>query len=500
MRMPGSHCFLLVLFCAVLAQAGALPPHEDRSGSASGAAAAPPPGDEFNERFERVDKHDTAALFELAQWCSEKKRKKEYRVVCSMILEIEPDHEGANVGLGRVRYGGEWMTPEKRSELIAERRAARMRALGLVEYKGAWVTPAEKDMLEKGFVRHEGRWMTPAEARAARGFVQEGGRWINAADLPLVREMDRFEKEQGVVTAYTSSDHFAVFSEFGEDYNQKLIRVLEKGFDWFEELFGTQKIETLSGGRKVLVALFNERKAFDAHVTFFSAFQENMSENWTRKARGVLGFAWWDPTCYSVAYLGPRDEVQATGQILHQTGRVLLNRRGYNYHFLPPWLDEAFASLFEYTVTGQIWASSIQGRNLVSSVGDDDLFSGEGWRGLLSTLVARGIDPPFEELMTKEMDMMDEDDVAKAIGLVKFLADQGDGRLDRFVDHIQSRLPKDDAIAWNDPHAVQVQLEAIEIALGVTPEEADLAFRTAWTKASSPPPDDRKTPGKQESP
>ena len=489
MRMPWSHCLPLVVLCVLLALDG-------RSSSASWAAASGIPGDEFEERLDRVDKRDAAALFELAQWCVEKKKKREYPVVLTMILKIEPDHEGANIGLGRVKYEGRWMAPEERSEIIAERRAVRMRALGLVEYKGAWVTPAEKDMLDKGFVRHDGRWMTPAKARAAQGFVQEGGRWIVAVDLPLVREMDRFEKEQGIVTAYTSSDHFAVFSEFGEDYNQKLTASLEKGFDWFEELFGAQKIDRLAGGRKILVALFNERKAFDAHDTFFSAFQENMSENWTRKARGVLGFAWWDPTCYSVAYKGPRDEAQAAGQILHQAGRILINRRGYNYHFLPPWLDEAFAALFEYTVTGQIWASSIQGRNLVSSVGDDDLFSGEGWRGLLSKLVARGIDPPFEELMTKEMDMMDEDDVAKAMGLVQFLADQGEGRLDRFVDHIQSRLPKDDAIAWDDPHAVQVQLEAIEIALGVTPEEADLAFRTAWTEAMNEPADDPKSPGR----
>jgi|GEM_PF-3006653 len=489
MRMARSVWLPVLALCASFSLAWALPAHESRSpaaGTAQGAARGG--GDEFEERLDRVDKQDGDALFELAQWCLEKKRTTEYRTVLNMIVAIEPGHEGANIGLGRVRYEGRWMTPDERSALIAERRAARMRALGLVEHKGAWVTPGEKEMLDKGFVRHDGRWMTPGEAKAAQGFVQEGGRWIVAADLPLVREMDRFEKEQGVVTAYLSSEHFALFSEFGDDYNRKLAAALEKGFAWFEELFGPQKIDTLAGGRKILVVLLNEREAFDAHVTFFSAFQENMSENWTRKARGVLGFAWWDPTCYSVAYKGPREEAQATGQILHQTGRVLVNRRGYNYHFLPPWLDEAFAALFEYNVTGRIWASSIQGRNLVSSLGDDDLFSGEGWRGLLSKLVARGIDPPFEELMTKEMDMMDEDDVAKAIGLVQFIVDQGEGRFARFVDHIQSRLPKNDAIAWDDPLAVQVQLEAIEAALGVTPEEADLAFRTAWVEAAKESP------------
>ncbi len=475
-------CLLLILF------------------SAAPAAAHGPAQEEFEERLERIDQKDTVALFDLARWCAEKKKNKEYRLVLNMIVEIDPDHEGANIGLGRVKFEGRWMTPEKRSELIAERRAARMRALGLVEHKGAWITPAEKEMLQKGYVRHEGRWVTPGEARAAQGFVQEGGRWIQASDVALVREMDRFEKAEGIVTACTSSAHFAVFSEFGEDYNEKLIASLEKGYEWYEELFGERKIEKLAGGRKILVALFDGREAFDSYVTFFSGFQENMTEDWSRKARGVLGFAWWDPTCYSAAYKGPREQTQATGQILHQTGRILLNRRGYNYHFLPPWLDEAFASLFEYTVTGQISASNIQGRNLVSSVGDDDLFSGEGWRGVLSQLVEREIDPPLDELMQKEMDMMDEDDVAKAIGLVRFIAGQGGGRLDRLVDHIQSKLPRDDSIAWDDPQAVQVQLDAIEIALGLTPEEADLAFRVAWKADEKEPADDQKGPGKQESP
>jgi hypothetical protein len=357
--------------------------------------------------------------------------------------------------------------------------------MGLVEYRGAWVTPKEKEMLERGFVRHEGKWMTPAEAKAAEGYVQEEGEWVKRDDVPLLREMKEFRQSSDVVTAFLSTEHFGIFSEFGDGFNRKLAAKLERGHDWFEKIFGASRGLALFGGRKPLVAVFNERKSFDSYVTFFSGFQENMTDGWTRHAREVLGFAWWDPTCYSAAYKGPRAEEEVMGQILHQVGHVLVNRKGYNFHYLPPWLDEGFASLYEYQASEQNWAFCIQGRNLISSLNDNDLFSGDGWRGLLGRLVHRGIDPEFTPLMAKDMDLMDQDDVAKAMGVMLFLADREGGTAGIFLDIVQRRLPRE-AVAWDDATVIQVQLDALEQALSAGPEEVDLAFRTWWKAAAAP--------------
>ena len=437
--------------------------------------------DDFEERLKRIDRADGPALFELAVLCKKKGRKKEYRRVLTLVLEADPDHEKANKALGRVKYKGKWITPEKRKALVAAERAERMKAIGLVEYKGAWVTPEEKAMLEKGLVLHRGKWMTAEEMKAAEGYVREGGEWIKKEDLPSVVEMNKFEKEFGVPTVFFSTAHFAVFSELGDGFNRNLAGRLEKGWEWFEGFSGSKMKTSLLGDRKAHVCVFDRRESYDKYVTCFSRFQENVTEEWTGGARQALGFAWWDPACYSVAYRGPREIVEVSGQILHQIGHVLINRKGYNYHFLPPWLDEGFAALFEQTVTGRNRAFCIEGRNLVSSLHDKQLFSGVGWSGLLSELVVRGDDIPLTELMVKGMDEIDQDDAAKAIGLVRFLGEQGGRKVGVFLATLQRMIPRD-MNEWIDPAVVQSQLDAFRAGFATTPEDVDAAFRALWRK------------------
>jgi hypothetical protein len=466
---------LVILSAAVLLWSSLLP---------VGRAQDTDPLDAFRQRLERTDKQDPAALHELAAWCRKNRLKTQNRQVLELILVIDAGNEKANVELGRVRYRGKWVTPERRKTLIAQRRAERMRSLGFVSHRGAWVTPEEKEMLEKGFVRHEGKWVTPAEKKAAEGDVIEDGRRVGRSDLSLLDEMKRFEEEHKLTTAFYSSEHFAVFSEFGDGYNHNLAERLEAGYFWFEKFFGKTKTADLFGGRRPAALIFDDRKTFDAYVDFFSRFQENMSESWAARARRVLGFAWWDPTCFSVAYKGPREDREVDGQILHQMGHVLVNRKGYNYHFLPPWLDEGVAALFEHSASGHNWAFCIQGRNMVSAIESDDLFSGEGWTGLLDALVLRGIDPDLTDMMVKDLDLLDQDDVAKAMGLVLFLAEEKPGSAGLFLSEIQRRIPRGVA-AWDDPGTVQIQHDALNMALSAAPEEIDLAFRAWWAARSA---------------
>lgn len=458
--------------------------------------------DSFRDRLSRIDRSDTKALYDLALWCQQKKKVTEFKEVLEIILRADPDHEGANKGLGRVKFEGSWMTRERRAEILAARRAEKMKAFGLVEYQGAWVTLKEREMLEKGMVFRNGRWVTPEEVKSAEGYLREDGQWVKKDDIAAIRRMKGFHKQHDVVTAFHSSDHFVLFSEFGDAFNQRLAGKLEKGYRWFETVFGKTRGFGFVGGRKIVVAVFDERGSFESYVAYFSSYQENMTADWSRQARQVLGFAWWDPDCYSVTYRGPREEDEVAGQILHQVGHILINRKGYNFHFLPPWLDEGFSALLEFEASQANWAFCIQGRNLISSVNMDDLFSDTGWIGVLDSLVDKGYDPPFSQLMIKSMDQMDADDVAKAMGLVRFLVGLGEGKLAGLLDLIQRHVPRE-MESWNDPFVVQVQLDALSQVLGATPEEVELAFQSAWIASSrqqedAAPGDRKDDPGKDQ--
>lgn len=470
-KAAGALCLLLLF----LQQGGGAEPARPLPG---------PPGlrEEFEERLKAVDAADAAGLYDLSLWCRTKKLKKERRRVLEMALRADPGHEKANRELGRVRYKGKWMTPEERDVLVAARRARTMEAMGLVFHEGSWVTKEEKAALEKGLIKYKGRWIAPGQVKQADGMVQVGGEWVKKEDSAILNRMQAFTACSGVQTSTLFTRHFCLFTEFGDSYNRDLAGRLEKGLAWFAAAFGSRPGLALFGGRKLVVCVFDERDAFDRFVTFFSGFEENITDDWTRSARLVLGFAWWDPDCFSVTYRGTRGKEEMTAQVVHQVGHILINRNGYNYHFLPPWLDEGFAILFEEAALGCNKAFCIQGRNLVSSLNQGDLYSGSGWRGLIEELVFRDFDPSFADLMAREMDLMDQDDAAKAAGVLEFLAGNGVSSMSAFLKVVQQGLPRQPDLSWGDPPVLQVQLDALEAGFATVPEDVDAAFRIALKK------------------
>jgi len=222
---------------------------------------------EFEERLKKIDPTDTKALYDLSVWCGEKRLKKERQKVLEMILDVDPEHEKANRGLGRVRYEGKWLTPADRDALVAAKRAETMRALGLVKYKGSWITREEKASLEKGLVLHKGKWIKPDQVKQADGLVQVNGEWVKREDSAVLNRMQAFTACSGVKTSFHFTRHCCLFTEFGDSYNRSLAAKLEKGFAWFAEKYGVQLGPALFGGQKLVICAFDEREAFDRFVT-----------------------------------------------------------------------------------------------------------------------------------------------------------------------------------------------------------------------------------------
>ncbi|MHC4341546.1 MAG: hypothetical protein ACYSX0_15210, partial [Planctomycetota bacterium] len=87
----------------------------------------------YHERLEAA--MDADAVMAVAAWALEKNFKENVlKPLHLRALEMDPDHEGANLALGRVRYQGEWMTPEGRDLRMKEEQEAAQRAKGLVRW------------------------------------------------------------------------------------------------------------------------------------------------------------------------------------------------------------------------------------------------------------------------------------------------------------------------------------------------------------------------------
>ncbi len=88
----------------------------------------------FQERAATIAYDDVDGLADLARWAGDRDLVTWSRHTWGRVLALDPGHPEANEALGRLYYGGAWM-----SETEA------YRAQGLVPFEGGWVTPAEHD-------------------------------------------------------------------------------------------------------------------------------------------------------------------------------------------------------------------------------------------------------------------------------------------------------------------------------------------------------------------
>ena len=89
------------------------------------------------------------AQWKLAEWCRNKRLKKQREVHLQRVLKLDPYHEQAHRGLGHVQHDGVWLSRDES-----------MKAQGYVKYKGKYVTKQELELLETNEARTaaERRW------------------------------------------------------------------------------------------------------------------------------------------------------------------------------------------------------------------------------------------------------------------------------------------------------------------------------------------------------
>ena len=146
---------------------------------------------EYRARLERA----TATVdsqWTLTEWCREKKLKSEAEVHARMVLELDPEHEGARRLLGHQNIRGRWQDPEENQ-----------RRQGKVKVNNAWVLPEilqisqaleEYNAKQVEWKRNLRLWMQQA-SRPGRGREQAIERLRNTRDPEAVDALVEFLTE-----------------------------------------------------------------------------------------------------------------------------------------------------------------------------------------------------------------------------------------------------------------------------------------------------------------
>jgi hypothetical protein len=125
------------------------PAAKPNSSKSSGTAAEPL----YKAELEKANQKAALAYVELAQWCEKNNASDLARENYKRALELDPECKPAGAGLGLVRYGGKWITPEAKTALEAREAEARKRAdaltaAGYVNLAGIWITGELRKLIE----------------------------------------------------------------------------------------------------------------------------------------------------------------------------------------------------------------------------------------------------------------------------------------------------------------------------------------------------------------
>jgi hypothetical protein len=396
---------------------------------------------EYLERFEAAK--DADAVMALAKWAEEKRFHKD--VVHSLherALELDPDHEGANVALGRVQFMGEWMTPAEREQRIQQGKDEEMRARGLVKWKDQWVTPEDKAKLEQGLRKHDGKWMTEDEIKEAQGYVRHNGKWVKKDELAVLEIIGDAKKDTGLGDRLqlVQSEHYAVMGDLQEGQLADLGKTMERLLAEWTRLFPDTKGEVILEGKHRLFAFrkngpymrlvrnrYERQKATEDWSDRFAKIEERRMKLRLRET------SFWEiqPHALSAHVQMPDPFEGLRAHCVHFGANILATRYG-RLRFPTWWLNEGLAYYFEKKVTGGIQTYSADaGGGKYADQGPLDTnkanpwLEASKWNGLLVGLVRSNHDPQLDRMKSKDLfdpkNRLKAQDLAKALSVVTFL-------------------------------------------------------------------------------
>ena len=176
------------LILALSANATLAPASETPEFTPRASQAQNPDEAEYERRRKLADK-DADKLWDLHDWCKEKKLDKDAKSCLRRIVQLRPDDEKAHKELGEVFYDGKWFPSDKKVEeykkQVADKQAKDLekaeKEKGHVKFNDQWVAPEDVPYLKRGMVKNDkGEWIDPQEQKKlAEGWVKQDLEWVS---------------------------------------------------------------------------------------------------------------------------------------------------------------------------------------------------------------------------------------------------------------------------------------------------------------------------------
>ena len=374
-----------------------------------------------DERKAALAADDVNGRFELAMFCKESRLTRQYQALLKEILELVPQHDGANRELGRIQYEGKWYTKEALDEHKARQK---------------------QQMEELGMVLHEGKWMTEEELMKAKGFVLVDGQWMPREEADRLKAERDFEEVFGVPLTISDSAHFSVRNTRTDEDNRYLLNICEDAYDHFVALCEPDEKE-----RKFLDYYKTHIYVLDqpGHVTMFieSGYIDRYTppKNTRERYLDATNFSYYFPQPLIVLSEGRHlksggdRETALTGMTLIHLGQMFIRRikRGAG---LPGWAEAGMGHYFEGEFNQQLTVSVIEYPHYEPYV---DKWI-DGWEtfplwyeNLNDPGTLQGL-PSLRQLMETPVEELKVDAECKSWSLVSFLLES---RRQQFFDFVR---------------------------------------------------------------
>jgi len=400
---------------------------------------------EYEERVAAAK--DANAVMTVAAWAEKAGFSKGVlRGLHERAVELDPDHEAANLALGRVRHEGAWMAPLERDRRVKEAKDEEMRKKGLVPFGEEWVTPADKEKLEQGLRLHDGRWLTEDQIKEAEGFVRHEGRWVKRDDLEAEKLSGFARKATGLgdQLRMRASIDYVLLGDLGDAELQQLADAMQQLHGEWLRLFPETPEGSLLPGRQrvyafrknppylaLVKALFEEHKRTAGWSPQYARDEEERMKLRLRET----SFWMCDPEIVSGHVQMPDPFEGLRAHCVHFGANVLATRAVSSHRFPTWWLNEGLAYYLEKRVTGgiQTFNSSVGGGGYADAAprennkGDPWLDSAK-WPAMLLTLVQQGRDPRLDAIKGKDLfserNRLSAADLAKSWSVVTWLLEE----------------------------------------------------------------------------
>jgi hypothetical protein len=194
------------------------------------------------------------AQWEIAQWCMDNNLRGPREHHLEQILLIDPNHEGARIGLGYQRYDGRWMKPDDY-----------FKSIGYFKYKGSYRTEHEIAMLQRQDMVREA---TAQWRNKLRIWRKSEGKKREAESIDAIRQI-------------RDAAAIPVLSEYaGDTQESQEWRIL------FIETIG--QFPTGSGGDATLASLALDDGDADVREKCLDILERNKSKSAVRQFVGAL--------------------------------------------------------------------------------------------------------------------------------------------------------------------------------------------------------------------